>query len=126
MTYVVLLVFSIIFIESFLFLDLGVQARRIVSVARESFRVIGSQAHTDLQKEQHLRRASRAVSGATAVLALKFAAITAGLGLAFAAITLMHPDTGQRLLAMVSSPMDVAVVTVAACAYGWLRHAIHR
>jgi hypothetical protein len=126
MTFVLLVSSTIIFIESFLFLDLSIQVRRILSETRLSCRVLGSNTYTDAQKEAHLRNSSRQVGGATGVLFLKLIGITAIVALPYTLLALIRPYAVQQLLADLSSPLVLAALTVVGCAYVWIRHAIFR
>jgi hypothetical protein len=126
MTYILFAFSTVIFIESFLFLDLSIQVRRILSESQLSWRILASGTHGEEQKEAQLRHSSRVVGAATGILALKLALTTAVVAMPYALIAVFRPEVTRQILADLSSPVMLPTLTVVAFAYTWLRHVIFR
>ena len=126
MTLAALILGSVIFIEGFLFLELGKQPRAILAVARDALRVLGDAHRGDDEKERCARRASRLLLAATGAMVLKLAAIAAALLLFFAGTARLFPESGAGLVAALTSPFALVLVTVAAAGYVWVRNALLR
>jgi hypothetical protein len=126
MTFAALLVCSSFFIEAFLFLELGKQARGILAEARDALRTLGDSQRSDEEKELCARRASRLILTMTVVLAAKLMAIAGVLGIVLVGAVLISPDSKDSLVAALASPAVLAALTLVAVGYVWARNAIFR
>ena len=117
---------SIIFVEAFFFLGLGKQARGVFAIARDAMSVLADGRLGDEEKESCARRASGLILKMTAVVVLKLAAIGGVLFALFLGMTRLFPATAQDLFAALTSPVMLAVVTLVAIGWVWMRNAIRR
>lgn len=124
MIFVILLLASILFIESFLLLGLGRETRGLVHEARTALRALGDGWLSDHEKETLARAAARRIFGATARCVLKLSLIVAALAALLAMAALASPAVGEGVTAALSSPGMIVALTLAAGGYGWLRSAI--
>src|SRR5262245_8322517 len=121
-----LVISCIIFIESFLFLELGKQARGIVASARDALRALADAGRSDEEKESSARRTSRLLFTMTAAIVVKLAAIAGVLYVVLAGAVLISPQSEQSLSAALTSPTTIALLTLGAAFYAWMRNAIVR
>jgi hypothetical protein len=126
MTVAVLLLAGIVFIESFLFLELAIQARAIAFHVQRALRVLGDRMRSDDEKEKYMRASSRAIFTATLVLIAKIAAITAVFAVALGLVSLVRPEIAGHLIDVSSSPSVIVLLSIFALSYVWLRHALFR
>ena|SRR5688572_3413252 len=126
MSVAALILSSIIFVEAFLFLGLGKQARGVFIIARDAMSVLGDARLGDDEKESCARRASGLILKMTAVVVLKLAAIGGVLVALFLGAAKLFPDSADDLFAAFASPIVLAVVTVVAVGWVWMRNALRR
>jgi hypothetical protein len=119
-----LILSSIIFVEAFYILRLDRQARGVFAVARDAMGVLADARLGDEQKESCALRASRAILKMTAVVVLKLAAIGGLLYALFLGVAWLFPGSAEQLLAALASPIVLAVATLVAVGWAWMRHAI--
>jgi hypothetical protein len=124
MSYALLFLFCVVFLELFLLLDLRKEAVAIVARSREAVRVVVAQGMSDDEKEAFMRRESRAMFKATAMLMLKLLSIFAVLYAIFLATVAVVPDLEQTLLDSFVSPSIIVMMTIATVLYAWARNAI--
>jgi hypothetical protein len=117
---------SIIFVEAFLFLRLDRQARGVFVIARDAMSVLGDGGRGDEEKESCARQASRLILTMTAIVVLKLAAICGVLYALFLGTAALSPETGDGLLAALASPIVLAILTLVAVGWVWMRNAIRR
>jgi hypothetical protein len=126
MTVAALALGCIIFIEAFLFLELGKQARGILVNAREALRVLADPERSDEEKESCARRASRVILKITVAVVLKLAAIAVVLFALFAGAALISPQSKAGIAAALASPAVIVLLTLAGVCYVSTRNAIKR
>jgi hypothetical protein len=122
----VLTLSCVVFIESFLFLELGKQARGILASARDALRTMTDAQRSDEEKELCTRRAALAILTMTGAAVLKLAAIAAVLAALFWGFVLISPESEADLTAALVSPAVIASLTLAGVCYVWARNAILR
>jgi hypothetical protein len=116
----------IIFIEAFLFLELGNQARGILAGARDALRILNDAERSDDEKEAYARRAARSMLTMTAWVALKLAAIASVLCVFLLGAVAISPQSEADLIAAMASPAVIVYLTLTAVCYVWTRNAILR
>jgi hypothetical protein len=121
-----LLLTCVVLIESFLFLQLGKQARGILAATSDALSVLGNAKVSDDDKERCTRHAARVVLTMTAMFTLKLAAIGGVLAIVFFGVASISADGGAALLAALVSPTVIVALTLAATCYLWVRNAILR
>ncbi|HEX5048167.1 MAG TPA: hypothetical protein VFX89_13695 [Gammaproteobacteria bacterium] len=121
-----LLLSCIVFIEAFLFLELGKQAGGILSRARDAMRVLADANRSDEEKESWARRNSGLILAMTASMAVKLAAMAAAVFAVLAGAVLISPQSEAGLSAALTSPTVIALMTLIAACYLWTRNAILR
>ena len=124
MSYALLLLFCVVFLELFLLLDPRKEVVAIVARSREALRVVAASDMSDDEKEAFMRRGSLAMFKATAMLMLKLLGIFAVLYAIFLGTVAVMPDLERPLLdSLVSLPI-VAMMTIATVLYAWTRNAV--
>jgi hypothetical protein len=126
MSVAALILSSIIFVEAFFFLGLGKQARGVFAIARDAMSVLADRRLGDEEKESCARRASGLILKMTAIVVLKLAAIGGVLFAFFLGAAKLFPASAEDLFAALASPIVLAVVTLAAVGWVWMRNAIRR
>lgn len=126
MTVLALALGCIIFIEAFLFLELGKEARGILVNARDALRVLTDAARSDAEKESCARRVSRLILKMTVALVLKLAAIAAALFMLFAGAALVSPQSKAGIAGALTSLPVIVLLTMASVCYLSTRNAIKR
>lgn len=121
-----LLLCCILFIEAFLFLELGKQAREILASTRDTLRTLADSERTDDEKERCARRAARLMTTTTVIIILKLAAIGAVLAGVFLGAAALAPESKPGLIAALGSPAVAVALTLAGIAYVWMRNALLR
>lgn len=124
MSYALLLLFCVVFLELFLLLDLRKEAVAIAARSREAMRVVAAKGMSDDEKESFMRRESLAMFKATATLTLKLLGIAAVLYAIFLGAVAVMPDLERPLLDSFVSPRIIAMMTIATVLYAWARNAI--
>jgi hypothetical protein len=124
MTYVVLFVFCIVFIELSSILNVREQAADMLRRSRDAAKVLASSEMHDDAKEAFVRRASLAMLRATAALTLKLAAIAAALLATYLAMISLFPALEAGLLQSFASPTAIIGATAAAAGYVWVRNVV--
>jgi hypothetical protein len=124
MSYALLFLFCVVFLELFLFLDLRKEAVAIIARSREAARVAVAKGMSDDEKEAFMRRESLAMFKATAMLTLKLLGIVAVLYAIFLGTVAVMPDLERPLLDSFGSPPIIVMMTIATVLYGWARNAI--
>src|SRR5262245_48670894 len=119
MSYALLFLFCVVFIELFLLLDLRKDAATIVARSREAARVVGTKGMSDDEKEAFMRRESLAMFKTTAMLTLKLVGIGAVLYAIFRATVALLPALERPLLESFVSPPIVVMMTIATVLYAW-------
>src|SRR5688500_8791392 len=99
-----LLLTCVVLIESFLFLQLGKQARGILAATSAALSVLRDAKVSDDDKERCTRSAARVVLTMTAVFTLKLAAIAGVLFIVFFGVASFSADGAAALLAALMSP----------------------
>ncbi|HET8697466.1 MAG TPA: hypothetical protein VFO94_08275 [Gammaproteobacteria bacterium] len=116
----------VIFVEAFLFLELGKQARGILATTKVTVAILTDAQRSDEEKESTARRAAGALLAMTAAVLLKLAAIAAILALFFAGAVRLFPESEAALTAALTSPAAIVLLTVVAGVYVWTRNALLR
>jgi hypothetical protein len=116
----------VIFVEAFLFLELGKQARGILATTRVTLAILTDAQRSDEEKESTARRAAGALLAMTATVVLKLAAIAAVLAGFFAGAVRLFPEREAGFTAALTSPAAIVLLTVVAAGYVWTRNAILR
>src|SRR5262245_48879715 len=119
-----LIVGTIICIEAFFFLRLDRQARGVLAIASDALGVLADGRLPDEQKESCARRAARLILKMTTVAVLKLAAIAGALYALFLGASWAHPPSAAALVDALTSPTVLVTVTLVACGYAWMRHAV--
>jgi hypothetical protein len=122
-TYVLLLLFGVVFVELVVALDFRTQVVRIHAGARDAFRMLASDASDD-EKEAAMRRESLGLFRATGIFLVKLLAVGAALALLYALVVMAWPAGERDLVASFTSPVDIAVVSIVLVLYAWGRHAV--
>jgi hypothetical protein len=126
MSYVLIFGSSIIFIELFLILNLGQDARALVNGTRESLQMLGRDDIGDEAKEDFVRGASIRMLTRTTTLTLKLLLIAAVIYALYRAAVFARPALEPELTQSLVSPTALAVVTAAAACYVLLRNAVRK
>lgn len=126
MSLALLLLFSIVFIESFLFLDLGSRARSIAGSARDALGKLRNTMLSDAEKEAIARKSARRIFAGTCSFLLRLSLILVALAAALFVADALDPAIGEELRSALASPPILAVLTVFAIAYGYVRAALLR
>ena len=126
MTLAALALSCVIFVEAFLFLELGKQARGILATTQVTLAILADGQRSDEEKESTARRAAGALLGMTAAVLLKLALIAAILGAFFAGAVQLFPASEAALMAAFTSPSVMVLLTFVAAGYVWARNAILR
>ena len=121
MIYVSLMLFCVVFFESFVSLRLAADAVAIMARSQEAMRVLTSAELSDDDKEVFVRRASGQIFIATLRFAAKFALIGLALYALFWCTVTVFPDLEQPLLDDFVSPLVIVSLTAATMAYAWIR-----
>jgi hypothetical protein len=124
MSYALLFLFCVVFLELFLLLDLRKEAVAIVARSREAVRVVVAKGMSDDEKEAFMRRESLAMLKATAMLTLKLLGICAVLYAMFLGTVAVMPDLERPLLDSFVSPPIIVMMTIATVLYAWARNAV--
>ena len=124
MIYLALPLFGVLFLELFLLLGVVKTGKSIASVTRESLRVLGSSDYDDDAKERYARRSSLVLFRCTGMIVLKFVAIATGLCALYLLLVTVDPELRDRLLASFTSLRLIALMTIGAAAYAWVRNAV--
>lgn len=123
MTYVLLLLFGVVFVELVIALEFRTQVVRIHSGALDAFRMLASDASDD-EKEAAMRRESLGLFRATGIFLVKLLAVGAALALLYALVVLAWPAGEKDLVASFTSPTDIVIVSIVLVFYAWARHAV--
>jgi len=126
MTYAVLFVFCIVFLELFLFLGLRNEVMAIMRRSREALRVLMTTDLDDSEKESFMRRESVLMLKAAGMFTAKFAIIFGVLYLLYLLAVSAFPDLQDEILDNLVSPAVIAILTVATLCYAWARNAIRK
>jgi hypothetical protein len=118
-----LFAFGVVFVELVIALDLRAQVLAIHAGARGALRVLASDA-SDAEKEAASRRASVSLFRDTGIFLLKLFAVAVVLAIAYFAVALIWPAGGRGLEAGLTSPVEIAVLSVVLVLYAWGRHAV--
>jgi len=124
MTYVSLLLFSIVLFELFALLGIGKDAMAIIARSQEAMRILRSPAIGDDEKETHMRRGSAEIFKATLRFTAKFVLIGAVLYLLFVLIVAVRPDLETPILESLVSPVVIVLLTAVTMCYAWARKAL--
>jgi uncharacterized membrane protein len=126
MTLAALAVSCVIFVEAFLFLELGKQARGILATTQVTLAILTDAQRSDEDKESTARRAAGALLAMSAAVVLKLAVIAAVLVAFFAGAVRLFPEREAALTAALTSPAGIVLLTLVAAGYVWTRNAILR
>jgi hypothetical protein len=121
MSFGMLVLASIVFIESFLFLDLGRKAGNIARTAQGAMHGLRDRGLDDDEKEAIARAAARRIFAATAVFLLQFGLVAGIIGAGVLGLAALSPAVGRELLAELSSPLALTALTAIAVGYGCMR-----
>jgi cobalamin synthase len=124
MTYAILFLLCVVFLELFLFLELRKDAVAILARSREAVRVLCSAETDDDRKEAFMRRASAQTLKATAVFTLKFVLIFLLLYLIYRGAIAAIPGLEGPLVDSFVSPPVIVILTIATLCYAWARNAL--
>jgi hypothetical protein len=126
MTYAVLLVLCIVFLELFLFFRLRDDVMTIFRRSREALRVFMAKDLDDSEKETFMRRESVLMLKAAGSFTAKFAIIFGVLYLVYLLAVSAFPDLRDEILDSLVSPAVIVILTVATLCYAWARNAIRK
>jgi hypothetical protein len=126
MTYAVLLVLCIVFLELFLLLRLRDDVMTIFRRSREALRVFMAKDLDDSEKETFMRRESVLMLKAAGSFTAKFAIIFGVLYLVYLLAVSAFPDLRDEILDSLVSPAVIVILTVATLCYAWARNAIRK
>lgn len=126
MTYAVLFVFCIVFLELFLFLQLRNEVMAIMRRSREALRVLMTRDLDDSEKESFMRRESVLMLKAAVLFTAKFAIIFGVLYLVYLLAVSVFPDLQDEILDSLVSPAVIVILTGATLCYAWARNAIRK
>ena len=124
MLYPLLMLFALIVFELFLLLRISKDVRAIVTLARESMRVLASSTFGDDEREACMRRSSAEIFKATCGLAVKFLSIGLILYLLFRLTAIQFPDLRESMVESFVSPFAIVILTAAIVCYALVRKAI--
>jgi hypothetical protein len=126
MTYAMLLVLCIVFLELFLFFRLRDDVMTIFRRSREALRVFMAKDLDDSEKETFMRRESVLMLKAAGSFTAKFAIIFGVLYLVYLLAVSAFPDLRDEILDSLVSPAVIVILTVATLCYAWARNAIRK
>lgn len=124
MLYPLLILFAIIFLELFMLLRISKHVPAVVTLSRESMRVLASSTIGDDERETCMRRSSAEIFKATCGLAMKFLSIGLILYFLFWITTTQFPDLRKPMIESFASPIAIAILTAAIVCYALVRKAI--
>lgn len=122
MSYLIALVFCVIFVELIFILRIIVDAKSILSVAKESLGILQSNSLSDDEKEKQIRQCSLNLFKATFTFAGKVLFIILVLGLIYLLIDWSMPQTATLVAQAFSSVMILIILTVVTMIYVWIRN----
>ena len=126
MIYGPLLFMSVVLFELFRLLEMGENAKTIITRSQEAVRVLNSPDLADDEKESFMRRGSFEILKATLRLAAKLFLAGGVLFALFQLIVAIFPGLRQPLLESFVSPGVIAILTAAVIGYAWARKAALR
>ena len=124
MLYPLLVLFAIIFFELFMILRISKDAATIVSLSRESIRVLTSSTMGDDERETCIRRSSAEIFKATCGLAMKFFSIGLVLYFLFRMTAIQFPDLRKPMIESFVSPFTIVILTATIAFYALVRKAV--
>ena len=122
MSYLIALVFCVIFVELIFILRIIVDAKSILSVAKESLGILQSNSLSDDEKEKQIRQCSLNLFKATFTFAGKVLFIILVLGLIYLLIDWSMPQTATLVAQAFSSVMILIILTAVTMIYVWIRN----
>ncbi len=126
MDYLLLLVFSILFVELFILFNIVPDARAVMQLSGESVGVMKSKEMTDDQKEEYMRKNSLKMFVQTLKFSGKFLLIFMVLGIVFFLTELASPPIAESVAAHFVSVIPMVILTVATLVYVWVRNVVRR
>ena len=126
MIFLVLAIFSIVFIEMFIALKIIPDAQGVLKLSAQSVEVMKSKEMTDREKESFMRTNSLNMLKATAKFIFKFLLIVGVLVLLSFLIELYSTELSEAVIASFSSIKHMVIITVAAMFYVWIRNVVSK
>lgn len=126
MDYLLLLLFSILFVELFILFNIVPDARAVMQLSGESVGVMKSKEMTDDQKEEYMRKNSLKMFVQTLKFSGKFLLIFLVLGIVFFLTEIASPSIAKSVAVHFVSVIPMVILTVATLIYVWIRNVVRR
>ena len=126
MTYLLLGLLSVLFVEMIFFLHLPEKLATMARVSRDSVGVLVSSRLNDEQKEIAARKGSLDLLKATFVFSTRILLICIIVYLAYLLLAELFPDRQDEMLGILVSPIGLLTLTAATACYIWVRNAVRQ
>jgi len=126
MHYLLLLLFSIAFVESFIYLKILADTQLVLNLSKEAVTVMGSKEMSDREKESFMKKNSLLLMATTFKFILKFALIVALLYGLFYATKFISNNITELLLEYLASPLAMIILTGVTLFYVWIRNVVSK
>lgn len=116
--------FSVVLYEVMMLLEIGGDARAVVTQSMESMHILASVDLADSTKEAVARHASAKIFKPTARLAIKLVSSIFIFYILYRVFSGVFPRIGRAVVDSFVSPLSIAIFTAALACYAWARKAI--
>lgn len=124
MTYLILVISAIIFVELFILLKILKEANSVIALSMGSLNTIKSKDLSDREKEQLMRKNSVVMIQTTFKFILKFLLLFASIYLFIMVVIYFFPHLEDSIYEGFTSIVSILVVTLVASIYVWGRNVI--
>ncbi len=124
MTYFLLFLICIIFIELFIILNLREQVSKLMGLSKEAMSIIRSKSLDEEQKEKQIRKKALETFMLTVLSTLKFLLIFLALFVFQRVVFIVSPTVGQTIMEKIVSVETIVLLTFFSIFYVWIRNVI--
>ena len=126
MTYLILILSVILFIELFIALHIIKDTSSVIKLAGDSMSIVKSKEMSDLEKEKFMRKNSLVLMLSTFKFMAKFLIVIVVVSLFVWGALLIYPELTDSIVTGFTSVMPLLVLTVVAGIYTWGRNVIRK
>ena len=126
MHYILLLAFSIIFVELFILLKILPDTKVVLDLSQSAVGVMSSKDMTDREKEAFMKKNSISLMVTTLKFIFKFLVVIGIIYALYYLTSLVSSEISSSLMNSIVSPIEMFVLTALTLVYVWIRSVISK